>query len=148
MLKKYIVRLTEKEREELSQLINTGKAAAYKRCHAQILLKADVSDQGDGWTDLQISQAFDITTRTVERVRQRLVKGGLDAAINRAKQSRVRKRCLDGEQEAHLVALSCSEPPEGRSRWTLQLLADKMIELSYVETISDDTVQRVLKKTK
>lgn len=123
-----------------------GKAAAYKRLHAQILLKADISEQGEGWNDSRISESFDTSVRTVERTRQRLVEQGLDAAINRAKQLKVRRRVLDGEQEAHLVALSCSEPPDGRAGWTMQLLADKMVELKYVESVSDETIRKVLKK--
>ena len=143
MRKKYIVRLSAEERKNLEKLVQTGKAAAYKRLHAQILLKADISKQGDGWKDRQISEAFDISSRTVERVRQRLVENGLDAAINRAKPSRTRRRKLDGEQEAYLIALSCSEPPDGRVSWTFQLLADKMVELNYVDTVSDETVRKI-----
>lgn len=146
MRKKYIVRLTTEERSELQDMVKKGKAAAYKRLHAQILLKADISEQGDGWDDTRISESFDTSVRTVERTRQRLVEQGLDAAINRAKQLKVRRRVLDGEQEAHLVALSCSEPPDGRAVWTMQLLADKMIELKYVERVSDETIRKVLKK--
>ncbi len=146
MIKKYIVRLTATEREELQQLVNIGKAAAHKRRHAQILLKADVSEEG--WGDAKISEAFDVSPRTVERIRQRLVEQGMDAALNRAQQIKTRRRRLDGEQEAHLIALSCSEPPDGRARWTFQLLADKMVELEYVETLSRDTVRRTLKKMK
>jgi len=145
-MKKYIVRLTIEEGEELQKLVNTGKAAAYKRQHAQILLKADISEQGEKWTDAKISEAFDVNIRTVERIRQRLVEHGLETAVNRAKHRRTRKRRLDGEQEAHLIGLSCSEPPDGRARWTFQLLADKMVELKYVDTVSDSTVYRVLKK--
>ncbi len=147
MVKKHIVRLTATERRELEQLVNTGKAAAYKRRHAQILLKSDVSEEGDGWNDAKISEAFDVSIRMVERTRQRLTEQGLEAALNRAKQA-IRRRCLDGEQEAHLVALSCSEPPDGRARWTLQLLADKMIELEYADTVSSGTIRRTLKKMK
>ena len=147
MVKKYIVRLTAVERTELQQLVNTGKAAAYKRRHAQILLKADLSGQGEGWSDAKINEAFDVGIRTVERTRQRLVEQGLNAALNRIKQIK-RRRSLDGEQEAYLIALSCSEPPNGRARWTLQLLADKMVELEYADAVSDETVRRILKKTK
>ena len=146
MRKKYIVRLSAEERENLKKLVQTGKAAAYKRLHAQILLKADISEDGDGWKDIEISKAFDTSSRTVERVRQRLVEHGLDAAINRAKPSRTRRKKLDGEQEAYLIAISCSKPPSGRICWTFQLLADKMVELNYVDTISDETVRKVLKK--
>jgi len=116
MPKKYIVRLSADERKELKALVNKGKAAAYKRLHAQILLKADISEKDSQWTDKKISEAFDVGLRTVERIRQRLVEGGLESAINRAKQERMKSRKLDGEQEAYLIALSCSEPPEGSAR--------------------------------
>ena len=148
MSKKYIVRLTNGERAELQDLVKKGKAAAYKRLHAQILLKADVSEQGECWKDERICEAFDTSVRTVERTRQRLVEHGLDAAINRAKHNKVRRRVLDGELEAHLIALSCSEAPEGRSKWTMKLLADKMVELDYVETVSSETIRKRLKKTR
>ena len=148
MTKKYIVRLSIDERQQLETLIKTGKAAAYKRLHAQILLKSDVSEQGSSWTDEKIKAAFDVGLRTVERVRQRLVEHGLDAAINRAKASRTKSRKLDGDKEAHLIALTCSEPPEGRSRWTLRLLADTMVELNYVDSLGHETVRQTLKKTK
>ncbi len=148
MAKKYIVQLSFEERDELKDLINTGKAAAYKRKHAEILLKADISPEGDAWNDAQISQAFEVSISTIERVRQRLVEEGLEAALNRAKQTKIRNKTLDGEQEAHLVALTCSEAPEGRARWTLRLLADKMVELEYVDNVSHETVRQVLKKNK
>lgn len=148
MRKKYIVRLTKEEREELEQLVNKGTGAAHKRRHAQILLKADISEAGDGWKDQKISAAFDIAHRTVERVRQRLVERGLEGALNRAKQVNRRKPKLDGEQEARLIALSCSEAPEGYARWSLRLLADKMVELNYVDELSQETVRQVLKKQK
>ena len=108
MAKKYIVRLSSEERRELEQLIKKAKAAAYKRLHAQILLKADISEEGAGWKDTRIKEAFNVTIQTVERIRKRLVEQGLEAAINRAKASRVKPTKLDGEQEAHLVALTCS----------------------------------------
>lgn len=146
MAKKYIVRLVSDERNQLEELVNKGKAAAYKRLHAQILLKADISKDGPGWMDKKISEAFDVTVQTVENVRKRLVKGGLDAAIERAKRSRVNSRMLDGEQEAYLVALTCSEPPKGEARWSLRVLADKMVELNYVDGISHETIRTTLKK--
>ncbi len=146
MPKKYIVRLSADERKELKALVNKGKAAAYKRLHAQVLLKADISKNGLRWTDKKISEAFDIGLRTVERIRQRLVEGGLESAINRAKQERTKSRKLDGDQEAYLIALSCGEPPEGRARWTLRLLANRLVELDYVEGISHETIRQVLKK--
>jgi transposase len=146
MGKKYIVRLNSDEREHLQRLVSTGKAAAYKRQHAQILLKADIGEYGPGWNDKDISEAFDASTRTVERIRQRLVEGGLEAALSRAKQARYRTPRLDGDGEAHLVTLACSQPPEGYARWTLRLLADKLVELDQVETLSYETVRQVLKK--
>jgi len=144
MPKKYIVRLSEEEQDSLWTLVNCGKAAAHKRRHAQILLKADVN--GDNWTDARICEAFNVGQCTVERVRQRLVEQGLEAAINRAKATRTRRRALDGEQEAQLVTLACSQPPNGRTRWTLTLLADKLVELTTLESISPETVRQVLKK--
>lgn len=146
MEKKYIVRLTEDERLHLENLIHTGKVAASKRLHAQILLKADIGDLGDKWHDKQISEAFGITIRTVERIRERLVKEGLESALNRATSARVRERKIDGENEAHLVALMCGDAPDGRSRWTLRLLGQSMVELGYVENISHETIRQALKK--
>jgi transposase len=122
------------------------KAAAHKRLHAQILLKADVSDAGKKRTDSEISEALGISTRTVERVRQRLVQEGLDAALNRAQPPRVRSRVIDGENEAHLIALACTGAPDGRSRWTLRLLGQRMVELGYVASVSHETIRQVLKK--
>lgn len=144
--KKYVVELSTREREELTALVNKGKAAAYKRKHAEVLLKADQSNQGPGWSDKRISEAFDVGTRTVERIRQRLVEKGLQAAIERAKQLNRKAKKLDGDQEAYLVTLACQEPPAGRVRWTLRLLADQMVALNYVDELSYETVRRVLKK--
>lgn len=145
--KKYIVRLNDEERANLDALVKTGKVAGYKRLHAQILLMADIGEGGVGWKDDRISQACGVSTRTVERVRQRLVEQGLEAALNRAPKSAHRVRKLDGQGEAHLVALTCSEPPEGRKSWTLQLLADRLVELGQVESISLECVRQTLKKT-
>lgn len=145
--KKYIVRLSAEERAELETLVKTGKAAAYKRLHAQVLLLADVGEGGPGWKDEPISQACGMSTRTVERVRQRLVEQGFEAAVNRTPKRAHRARKLDGEGEAHLVALMCSDPPEGRTRWTLHLLADRLVELKQVESISPECVRQTLKKT-
>ena len=146
MAKKYIVRLTEDERTYLESLIHTGKVAAHKRLHAEILLKADISELGEKWLDKQIGEAFGITTRTVERIRERLVQEGLESALNRASSTRVRERKIDGENEAHLVALMCGNAPEGRRRWTLRLLGQSMVELGYVENISHETIRQTLKK--
>lgn len=147
MEKKYIVRLTEDERTYLESLIHTGKVAAHKRLPAEILLKADISELGDKWLDRQISEAFGVSTRTVERVREQLVQEGLESALNRAKPIRVKSRTIDGENEAHLIALNCGDAPEGYSRWTLRLLGQQMVELGYVESVSHETIRQTLKKT-
>ena len=140
------MRLAEDERTYLETLIHKGKVAAHKRLHAEILLKADISDLGEKWQDRQIAVAFGISTRTVERVRERLVKEGLESALNRAKPVQARKRKIDGENEAHLIALMCGDAPEGRSRWTLRLLGQHMVELNYVESVAHETIRQALKK--
>jgi transposase len=150
MAVKYIVRLTEGERSELEVLIKKGKkVAARKRLHAQILLKADEGRLGPAWTGERIATAFEVHANTVSNIRQRFVEEGLEAALNRKPQanpSRLRK--LDGEAEARLIAIACGAPPEGRVRWTMHLLADRIVELKIVDSISHDTVHRTLKKTK
>ena len=146
MNKKYIVRLPREERESLEELVNKGKSAAYRIKHANILLAVDVD--GPGWSDQQTASAYHCHLNTVKNVRQRFVEQGLDAALHRKRQEwPSRQRILDGEKEARLIALACSEAPEGRTRWTLQLLADKLVELNIVESVSDQTVRRTLKKT-
>lgn len=146
MNKQYIVRLSEEERRELERLIAKGKAVAYKIRHAHILLKADAD--GPAWTDLRIAEAFSCHTRTVEGIRRRFVEQGIEAALNRKKRAMPpREKLLDGAKEARLIALSCSKPPKGRGRWTLHILADRMVELGIVESISHETVRRALKKT-
>jgi len=148
-MKKYKVTLTAEERQHLSALIAVGKAAAMKLAHARILLKADAADGGPAWPDERIAQAVEVGVATVERVRQRFVEQGLEAALVRKKQDRPsRERKLDGRAEARLIALACSAPPEGRTEWTMQLLADKLVELRVVEAVSDETVRRALKKTR
>jgi transposase len=142
-MKKYRVTLTEEERQQLEQLISRGKGAARKLLHARILLKAD---ERVGWSDERISEALDVSLSTIGRVRERFVEEGLAVALERKAPNRVYQRRLDGAQEAHLVALVCSPPPEDRGRWTLQLLADKMVELDYVESVSKETVRQTLKK--
>ena len=144
----YIVTLTAAERSSLQALIAKGKAAAQKRLHAQILLKADAGPAGAGWTDQQIADAFDIGRCTVERVRQRFVEEGLEAALVRKPQQNRIARKIDGAAEAHLIATACGKPPEGRNRWTLQLLADRLVRLELVDTVSSETVRRTLKKTR
>lgn len=147
MNKKYIVRLEPQEREDLGKLVSRGKGAARKLTHARILLQADVSEDGPGWTDERIAEALRVTTRTVEHVRQRCVEQGLQAALECKKRVQpATPPILDGAKEAKLVAICCSKPPRGRRRWTLRLLADRLVELNIVESISPDTVRRTLKK--
>ncbi len=146
MNKKYIVRLTEEEREGLTRLVSKGKAAARKLTRARVLLKADAD--GPGWTDGRIAEAFDVGVRMIENVRKRFVEEGFDVTLNRKKQCRPsRQKIIDGEKEARLVAMSCGEPPAGRARWTLRLLADRLVELNIVESVSHETVRQVLKRT-
>ena len=147
MKKKYPVILCETEREELKQLIAVGTAPARKLTHARILLKADQSPQGPGWVDEQVAEGVETSQPTVSRVRKQYFEEGLQAALNRRAPNREYHRKLDGEQEARLVALACSEPPEGQARWSLRLLADKLVELEVVEEVSYQTVRRTLKKT-
>ena len=148
MNKRYIVRLTEGERAALGQLVSKGKAAARKRTHAQVLLKADAGEHGPAWTDEQIVEAFEVGARAVQSIRKRFVEEGLTAAIERKKQSRPsRQRVLDGEKEAKLVAICCSKAPEGRSRWTLRMLGDELVRLEIVDSISRETIRQTLKKT-
>jgi len=142
MKKKYIVKLSSTERKQLKEIIAKGKAPAYKIKHANILLKADAA-----WTDEKIAQAFECNVNTPRNVRQRFVELGFEAAVERKKQETPsREKILDGKGEAHLIAISCSQPPEGRARWTLHLLADKLIELQVVDSVSYETVRRTLKK--
>lgn len=146
MAKKYRIRLTEQERIDLQDIVGKGKAAAQKRRHAHILLLADESADGKGMKDEDIAVAAFVTVRTVERVRRRCVEEGLLAALERRGQKNRKKPVLDGEGEARLAAIACSSPPEGHTRWTLSLLADKLVELEVVESISRETVSKVLKK--
>jgi len=145
--KKYIVTLTDEERTVLEELINKGKNPAYKVNHARILLLADTNESGGGWKDGDISQALKISVATIERVRQRLVEQGMTAALNRKEQQNRKQRLLDGEKEAHLIALTCSSPPDGQGRWTMKMLAERMVALGHVKSISDETVRQTLKKT-
>ena len=148
-MKKYKVTLTVAERQQLSDLIGAGKAAAKKLTHARILLKADAAPGGPAWDDQRIAEAVEVSTDTVARVRQRFVEQGLEAALTRKQQSRPsRQRKLDGRAEARLIALACSAPPQGRAEWTMQLLADQLVELQIVDSVCDETVRRVLKKTR
>jgi transposase len=146
--KKYLVTLTADEREYLGGLLSAGQRSALTLTRARILLKADQDDGGPAWPDERIAEALDCGLRTVERVRQRFVERGVEAALGRKPQERPsRERKLDGRAEARLIALACSQPPDGRAAWTLQLLADQLVELRIVDTVCDETVRRVLKKT-
>jgi transposase len=141
MAKKYLVDLTLEERSELKALLQGGKAGVRRLYRARVLLLAD-----EGATDEEIARALHLGTSTVERTRRRFVEGGLERALNDRPRPG-KPRLLNGKQEAFLVALACSDPPEGRERWTMQLLADRLIELRIVESITDETVRRLLKKT-
>jgi hypothetical protein len=145
-MKKYIVKLTEEERHKLEQIISIGKDSARKMLHARILLKADESEEGPCWKDEQISEALEASLSTIFRVRQRFVEGGTDAAISRHPGSGIRDPKIDGECEAHLVALTCSTVPDGQARWTLRMIVNKMVELEYIDSISYETVRKTLKK--
>src|ERR671926_1588719 len=146
MAKRYRVTLTAEERDELGRMISRGKAAARKLAHARVLLQADASEGGPGWTDAAIAEAVRVSVRTIERVRQRFVEEGLEAALLPRPSPRVYARKLDGEREAKLVALACSGPPEGKKRWTLRLLAERIVELEIVPELSHETVRQTLKK--
>jgi len=147
--KRYLVELSPQERQELSGLVSAGRRSARTLTRARILLKADQADGGPAWDDGRIADALGCGRRTVERVRQRLVGEGLDAALTHKPQARpsVAPK-LDGRAEARLIALACSEPPAGRSGWTLRLLADRLVELEVVDAVSYETVRRALKKTR
>jgi transposase len=146
MGKRYRVTLTPEEREELGRLISRGKADARKLAHARVLLQADEAAGGPGWIDRDIAAALQVSVRTIERVRQRFVEQGLAAALRPKPSPRLYARKLDGEREAHLLALACSKPPEGKRRWALRLLAARMVELRYVDALSHETVRQTLKK--
>ena len=145
--KKYRIRLTTDEKKELKALVSRGRTAAYKQTHARILLMSDESRPDGGMKDTDISSALGVGLSMVERVRRRCVEKGIESALERKKQLRRRQKRLDGEGEARLIAMACGEPPDGRTRWTLKLLADQLVECEIVETISTETVRRVLKKT-
>lgn len=147
MNKKYRVTLTDDERANLQKLVGSGKAAARSLTHARVLLKADEGEGAPGWDDDRISEALDVGRSTIARVRERFVEEGIDAAVQRHAPANHRQRVLDGVAEAHLIALTCSTPPAGHQRWTLRLLADKMVELEYVDSLSHETVRQTLKKT-
>jgi transposase len=148
-VKKYVVELTEDERQRLHKLISAGSAPARMLNRARILLKADAGKHAEGepLLDREIAPMLETSTATVQRVRERFCRQGLDAALERSAPERVYRRCFDGRTEARLIALACSEAPEGRERWSMRLLADKAVELGIVQSVSHETVRKTLKKT-
>ena len=147
MKKKYPVVLTGPQRQQLQELIAAGAAPARRLTHARVLLKADQGDGGPGWVDAAIAEAVEVSQPTVSRIRKQYVEQGLEAALNRRPPRREYERKLDGAQEARLVAVACGAPPAGRKRWSLRLLADKLVELEIADEVSYQTVRRILKKT-
>ena len=148
MNKKYVVMLSEGERARLRTLVGAGAAPARTLTHARILLKANRGEGGPGWGDAAIAGALEVHPTTVARVRQAYATDGLDAALRRKAPDRVYERKLDGEKEAHLIAVAWSAPPTGRQRWTLRLLAEQLVRLEVVDAVSTETVRRVLKPTR
>ena len=147
-VKKYVVRLDAEERDRLNELIGKGKRSAQLLTKARILLKADISEAGEGWSDSRIVEALETSVSMVYRVRRQLVEEGLEAVLSRKAPARPSvPQIFDGEKEARLIALACSKPPEGHARWSLRLLESKVVELGIVEAASDSTIQRTLKKT-
>ncbi len=147
-MKKYIVRLDAEERSRLEQLVGVGKAAAYRIRHANILLAVDESGAGPKMKDVDAARAFSVGVRSIESLRKRLVEEDLDAALDRRKQVRPSiEKMFDGEKEARLIAIACGPKPQGRARWTLELLADRVVTLKIVDRCSRQTVMRTLKKT-
>ena len=147
-MERYVVKLTQDERANLLLLVKTGKASAAKLTHARIILATDENNTDKTPYDTKVSKELHVSSRTVARTRQRFVEEGLDSALSRKPHSNTRPRKIDGDQEAHLIALSCSAPPAGRARWTLKLLANHLIELEIIDSVSSATISRVLKKTR
>ncbi len=146
--KRYVVKLSEEERDRLNTLIHAGNHPARQLTRARILLKADSAQAGDGWSDRQIATALDTSVDTVARTRQQMVEEGFEAVLVRKHSpASARPRIFDGAAEAKLIALACSDPPKGRKRWTLQLLEEHVVELKIVDRASDNTIGRTLKKT-
>lgn len=148
-MKKYIVKLSKEEREDLQDITFKGKHKSQKILNAQILLGCDESEfQTERSTNEVIARVLGTSMKKIDRVKKRYVMGGIEATLTKQKGSRIYKKKTDGDFEAHLVALSCSEPPQGYARWSLRLLADKVVELHYIDSISHEAVRRILKKTK
>jgi hypothetical protein len=147
VLKRYVVKLSEEERNRLGGMIHSGKHSARQLMKARILLKADTSEAGEGWNDSRIAEALETSAITASRVRRQLVEEGLDSALTRKHSANsARRRIFDGVGEAKLIALTCSDPPAGHARWTLRLLEEEVVERQIVETASDNTIGRTLKK--
>lgn len=146
MYQKYVTKLTAEERQQLEELLSSGMIPARTLKHAQILLKSDSSPEGANWSYQQICEAFDVAPLTVMHIRKRYSQEGLAAALHRKKPEREYEHCLDGEAEAHLVALVCGTPPQGKDRWTLRLLKKRMMELTYTDAVSHETIRTTLKK--
>jgi transposase len=147
MKKKYHLHLTNNEREHLFEVIGRGSCPARKQTRARLLLKLDEGQEGPAWSDAQAAEAMEVCEATAARMRRQFGKEGLEATLNRKAPDREYERKMDGQNEAHLIRLACSKPPEGRDRWTLRLLADRMVQLGYLETLSYETVRSTLKKT-
>jgi transposase len=148
MSRKRVVELTDDDRARCLEVVRSGSAHARSIMHAQVLLKTDAGSEGPGWTDSAIAEAFGISTVTVSQIRKAMVTEGLAAAVSHYRgPNREYRRKLDGHQEANLIALACSAPPEGHTRWSLRLLSHRMVDLGYVDSISHETVGQVLKKT-
>ena len=147
-MEKSIIKLSQEQRSSLQHLIAAGTAPVRNVTHAHILLKTDSSEQGASWSDKQIHEAFGVGMTTIWRVRRRFVEQGVEDALNRHQQpERPEKRIFDGEKEAHLIALTCGEKPEGEGEWSLRLLSERLVKLGHVEQVSHETVRQVLKKT-
>ena len=146
MYQKYFIKLTSEDRSYLEKFVSSGNAPARKLRRARILLKSDCSDNGPNWTYAAICDAFDVNALTVANVRKAFVEGGLEKALNRQKPNRVYEHRLDGNAEAHLIALACSDAPEGYERWTLRFLRDRFVKLEIVDSVSHETIRTTLKK--
>ncbi len=146
-MKKFIVELTEQERTQLKNIVDANRMAAHKRRHAQMLLKADQGEHGPGWADARVAQAFDVSSLSVKRIRRRLVERGLERALEHGNRDCYRPKALDGQAEAHVLALACGDPPAGRTRWTLCLLAEQAVALGITDACSKSSVHRMLQKT-
>ena len=146
-MQKYVVELTAEERSQLKKIVQADRVAAYRRRHAQMLMASDQGPEGPSMKDVDVAAAFGCTTKTAERLRRRCVEHGVDAALEHGNRGACRVKALDGEAEAHVIALACGEPPAGRNRWTLELLADRAVALGITESCSKSSLHRTLKKT-